>query len=140
VKLYWGELIRQHWFLLVVFPLIFLAQSIHILTDSIYIGSCHMLFGLIVFLFLRYRFLSGVRNNPAFHCKWTLTVYPDKLILDDENGSLKILSLTDLEEVKLRKTQYYLKLHSKALFWIPRNIFKTEDDQHIFERLVGVRK
>ncbi len=140
VKLYWGELIRKHWFLLIVFPMIFFAQSIHIFTDSIYIGFYHMLFGLIIFLFLRYRFLSGIRNNPAFHCKWTLSVYPDKLILDDENGLLKILVLEDVVEVKLRKTDYYLQLKSKALLWIPKNVFKTEDDQQVFERIVGVRK
>lgn len=139
-RLYGRELVRQHWLLFILFPGIFLIHIINTFRIGyFYQGFLSLAIALGLFLLARYRFVSGIKKNRAFHSPRRLSVYSDKLVIAEENGSQQVISFEQIEQTTSGSADYCLKLTTGNLFWIPKNAFGSEADRNQFEQLLDVK-
>lgn len=136
-KLYWADMVRKYWFFLLIFPGAFLGSVINtFMKDSIYMGFISIGIGVAIFLFARWRFLAALKKNPAFGSARVFTLYNDRLIVEDESGSRGVFNFTEIASVRALKSDYRIRLKSRAVFWLPMSAFQSESDMDVFEEVL----
>ena len=136
-KLYWEESFRKYWFLFTLLTAAFFWQSVYTsMRDGIQYGLINLGIFVLVILFIRYRFISTLRRNPAFESPRVLTVYANRLEVEDTSGAKGVFHFTDIASVKALKNDYRIRLHNKQIFWIPMDCFKSEADLDEFEEIL----
>lgn len=133
-KLYWADMVRKYWFFLLIFPGLFAVSVINtFMKSSVYMGFVSIGIGVAIFLFGRWRFLSALKKNPAFQSSRVFTLYANRLEVEDDSGSRGVFSFTDIASVRALKSDYRIRLKSRAVFWLPMSAFKSEADMDEFE-------
>jgi len=136
-RLYWEESFRKYWFLFILIAAgLFWRVVFSALYESLLIAGIHLLIFAFIIFFVRYRFISTLRRNPAFESKRVLSVFTNRMEVEDESGAKGIFYFTDMLSVKPLKDHYRIRLMNKQVFWIPMSCFKNEADLDDFEEVL----
>lgn len=132
--LYMAEVIRKAWFVFIPILVILVGNVVYGIIKKPSVFSLIPL-GIFILIFLwgRYRLISGLKKNPIMDRSRIVKLYEHRLELEADNGIVTEFFLVDLNAVSSSRKHFRVRAKNKQTFWFPKSCFKTAEDQQLFE-------
>nr|WP_294861584.1 YcxB family protein [uncultured Fluviicola sp.] len=132
--LYFAALIRKFWFIFLPVLGIVFGTFIY---DTIKNPSIFSLipFGMFTLIFIRsrYQFIRKLKKSPGIERLRIMKVFEHCIEIEDETGNETQFFLVDVSKIIPLRKYYQVNLKTKQTLWIPKDCFKTREDQDLFE-------